>query len=90
MQACFPKGSPECWRDILATGVGKEAEVERIREATRTGRQLGSPDVVRDVELKIERSLERGKAGRTPRYAPDKIAAVYFYQWKWEMSAPRI
>ena len=29
--------SPARWRDILATGVGEEAEVERIRESTRTG-----------------------------------------------------
>jgi hypothetical protein len=41
--------APERWRDILATGVGEDAELERIHEPTRTGRPLGSPDFVRDV-----------------------------------------
>ncbi len=58
--------SPERWRDILTTGVGVEAELERIREPTRTGRPFGSPDFVRDVGLRMGRSLERRKAGRPP------------------------
>jgi len=64
--------SPERWRDILATGVGEKAELERIREATRTGRPLGSPDFIRDVGLRIARSLERRNAGRPPKEALDK------------------
>jgi len=53
--------SRERWRDILATGIGEEAELERIREATRTGRPLGSPDFVQDVGLRLGRALERRK-----------------------------
>ena len=49
--------SLERWRNILAKGIGEEAELEWIREATRTGRPLGSPEFVRDVGLKVERSL---------------------------------
>ena len=71
---CF---SPERWRDILATGVGEEAELERIREATRTGRPLGNPDFVRNVGLKIGRFLERRKPGRPPKDAMDKAEAAY-------------
>ena len=70
--------SPERWRDILATGVGEEAELERIREATRTGRPLGSPDFIRDLGLRIGRSLERRIAGRPPKDALDKVEAAYF------------
>jgi hypothetical protein len=50
--------------DILAMGVGEEAELERIREATRTGRPLGSLDFIRDVGVGLGRGLERRKAGR--------------------------
>jgi putative transposase len=74
-QRCY---SPERWRDILATGIGEEAELERIREATRTGRPLGSPDFIRDVGLRIGRSLERRKAGRPPKDALDEVEAAYF------------
>jgi hypothetical protein len=56
--------SPERWRDILATGVGEKAELGRIREATRAGRPLGSPDFVRDVGVGLARVLEQRKAGR--------------------------
>jgi putative transposase len=69
--------SPERWRDILATGVGEEAEWERIREATRTGRPLGSPDFVRDVGVGLGRVLERRKAGRPPKNVEDKVGADY-------------
>lgn len=70
--------SPERWREILATGVEEEAELERIREATRTGRPLGSHGFIRDVGLRIGRSLERRKAGRPPKDALDKVEAAYF------------
>jgi putative transposase len=31
--------SPEQWRDVLERGMSEEAQLERIREATRTGRR---------------------------------------------------
>jgi hypothetical protein len=71
--------SPERGRDILAAGVGEEAELERIREATRAGRPLGSPDFIRDLGLRIGRSLERRKAGRPPKDALDKVEAAYLW-----------
>ena len=70
--------SRERWRDILATGIGEEAELERIREATRTGRPLGSPDFVQDVGLRLGRALERRKAGRPPKDAVDEVETSYF------------
>ena len=68
--------SPERWRNILAEGIGEEAELERIREATRTGRPLGSPGFVRDVGLKVGRSLVQRKAGRPPKDAMDRVETV--------------
>jgi hypothetical protein len=70
--------SPERWRDILATGVGEEAELERIREATRTGRLFGSPDFVKDIGLKIGRALRRLKASHPRKDTVDKVEAVFF------------
>ena len=70
--------SPERWRDILATGVREEAELERIREATRTGRTLDSPDFVKDIGLKIGRALGRLKAGRPRKDTVDKVEAAFF------------
>jgi putative transposase len=61
--------SPERWRDILAMSIGEEAELERIREATRTGRPLGNPAFIQEVGLQIGRVLERRRAGRRPKYA---------------------
>jgi hypothetical protein len=55
------------------TGLGEEAELERIREATRTGRPLGSPDFVNDVVLKIGCALGRLKAGRPRKDAVDEL-----------------
>jgi putative transposase len=54
------------------------AELERIREATRTGRPLGSPDFIRDVGVGLGRALERRKAGRRPKNVEDKAGADYF------------
>jgi len=56
--------SPEQWRDVLRTTVAEEAEAERIREATRTGRPLGEEGFVREMERRLGRRLTVGKSGR--------------------------
>jgi hypothetical protein len=37
---------PEQWREVLERGISEEAQLERIREATRTGRPLGTADFI--------------------------------------------
>jgi len=55
--------SPEQWREVLRTTVAEEAEAERIREATRTGRPLGEEGFVRIMEGRLRRRLTPGKTG---------------------------
>jgi len=47
--------------------VAEEAEAERIREATRTGRPLGENGFVREMEQRLRRRLLAGKPGRPAR-----------------------
>ncbi len=61
--------SPEQWREVLHTTVAEEAEAERIREATRTGRPLGEEAFVREMERRLQRRLTVGKPGPSPRSA---------------------
>jgi len=56
--------TPEQWRVALGTSVAEEAETERIREATRTGRPLGAKGFVREMEERLQRRLIAGKPGR--------------------------
>ena len=44
--------------------MAEEAETERIREATRTGRPLGAKGFVREMEERLQRRLIAGKPGR--------------------------
>jgi putative transposase len=61
--------SPEQWREVLRTTVAEEAEAERIREATRTGRPLGEEGFLREMERRLQRRLTPGKPGRPARKA---------------------
>jgi putative transposase len=56
--------TPELWREVLRTTVGEEALTERIREATRTGRPMGEPVFVHDLERRLCRRLTPGRVGR--------------------------
>ena len=47
--------------------MAEEAEADRIREATRTGRPLGEKRFVQEVERLLRRRLTVGKPGRPPR-----------------------
>lgn len=58
------------WSAVLASA---ESEPGPIRRATYTGRPLGSADFVADLERRLDRKLERQKAGgpkRHPNPAP--------------------
>ncbi len=56
--------SSERWRKVLATSVADEALLERIRQATRTGRPLGAEVFVETLERDLGRRLSPGKPGR--------------------------
>lgn len=44
-----------------------EAQAERIREASRTGRPLGRGNFIRELERLLKRRLRSRKPGRPPR-----------------------
>jgi putative transposase len=55
------------WREILGLGFRLSGDLDRLREATRTGRPFGSKDFVAELEAKLERNLEPQKRGRKPK-----------------------
>jgi putative transposase len=59
--------TPECWREVLATGVNEEALRERIREATGLGLPLGTEGFVRSLGMALNRDLTRRPPGRPPK-----------------------
>lgn len=52
------------WAEALA---GEQADAEALRRATYTGRPLGSEAFVADLELRLQRKLQRQKGGRPKR-----------------------
>ena len=69
--------TPEQWREALRTTVGEEAQAERIREATRTGRPMGAPGFVHGLERQLLRRLTPGKVGRPGRVASEKVEHMF-------------
>jgi putative transposase len=57
------------WQKVLQTTVADEAQADRIRAASRTGRPLGHINFVRKLERRLQRRLTLGKPGRPPRTA---------------------
>ena len=55
--------NPETWRDVLEEGLDNAATMERIREATRTGRPAGSADFIEQLETATHRPLRPQKRG---------------------------
>ena len=51
------------WRDALDQGIADAALLERIREATRTGRPAGGNEFVRELEESTRRCLRPQKRG---------------------------
>jgi hypothetical protein len=80
--------SPEQWRDVLERGIREEAQLERIREATRRGRPLGTADFIQSVALQLGRALDRRKAGRPRKDTADRVDSMLSGKPKWRMSAP--
>ncbi len=59
--------TPAAWREALELGIGDAALLERIREATRTGRPAGSDDFLKCAETASGRFLRPCKRGPKPR-----------------------
>ncbi|MCW5966817.1 MAG: hypothetical protein KIT83_22445 [Bryobacterales bacterium] len=55
------------WREILGLGLRFSGDLDRLCEATRTGRPFGSKDFVAELEAKLERNLVPQKRGRKPK-----------------------
>ncbi|MBZ5595936.1 MAG: hypothetical protein LAP39_28315, partial [Acidobacteriia bacterium] len=51
------------WRDVLEQGMRDGAFLERIREATRTGRPVARADFVVELEARLRRRLRPEKRG---------------------------
>ena len=62
------------WREILGLGFRLSGDLDRLREATRTGRPFGGKDFVAELEAKMEQNLEPQKRGRKPK--PAALAAT--------------
>ncbi|MFY9728077.1 MAG: hypothetical protein WB579_24935 [Bryobacteraceae bacterium] len=60
--------SPQTWREFLAETVPAEQTLA-IRQTTHTGRPLGSPGFVRQMEITLRRRLTPAKGGRPPKEA---------------------
>ncbi|MDP2997585.1 MAG: transposase [Bryobacterales bacterium] len=71
--------SPERWREVLRTTVNDEAECDRIREATRTGRPFGAEDFAHQLEQRLHRSVAPGKPGRPARSAPSMAGQIELF-----------
>jgi putative transposase len=55
--------STQRWRESLEVGISDATALERIREATRTGRPAGDATFVEDVEVRTGRRLRPAKRG---------------------------
>ena len=59
--------SAQQWTEVLGLGFRLCGDLDRLRRATRTGRPLGTPDFVAELEERLERTLHPQKRGRKPK-----------------------
>jgi putative transposase len=59
------------WQDFLIDPADQEAEAQRIRNSTHTGRPLGALPFVGEIERTLHRTLTPRKGGRPPKRGPD-------------------
>jgi putative transposase len=62
--------TPAEWRAYLAANDG-EQDAEAIRRSTHTGRPLGTPEFVADLERALQRILRPQPGGRPEKQPPD-------------------
>lgn len=58
---------PENWKAVLGLGFRLSGDLDRLREATRTGRPFGTDDFVSELEAKLDRSLFPNKPDPKPK-----------------------
>ena len=51
------------WDEVLAAPTPEVQLAARLRQATRTGRPLGSPEFISELEARLQRTLTRQKPG---------------------------
>ena len=56
----------EAWSELCAAATPEEQNAARLRQATRTGRPLGSPEFISELEARLQRTLTRQKPGPEP------------------------
>jgi putative transposase len=66
--------SPQQWQEVLALDFRLAGDLDRLREATRTGRPFGTHQFIAELEAKLDRRLFPGKPGR-PRKDPQEPSA---------------
>jgi putative transposase len=64
--------SPQQWQEVLAFDFRLAGDLDRLREATRTGRPFGTQQFIAELEAKLDRRLFPGKPGR-PRKEPPEL-----------------
>ena len=69
---------PRRWQRVLGTSLGEEALAERMHEASRRGRALGSDRFVQDLEAVAGRRLRPMPAGRPKKQAGTEQAQLSF------------
>ncbi|MCL4782912.1 MAG: transposase [Bryobacterales bacterium] len=55
------------WAEVLGPGFRHSGDLDRPREATRTGRPFGASGFVAELEAKLERTPHPRKRGRKPK-----------------------
>ena len=61
------------WQDFLSDPADQDAEAQRIRQSTHTGRPLGAMPFIREMEQTLHRTLTPRKGGRPPKRSPDSV-----------------
>lgn len=69
--------SASCWQAFLAAGE-TEADLQAIRQCTHTGRPLGAPDFLDQLEQATHRRLTAQKGGRPAKEAVDENQELLF------------
>jgi len=63
MQPWRESWSTDSWRDFLGSS-SAAGEADLIRRSTHSGRPLGTPEFIADLEVALQRRLARDKGGR--------------------------
>ena len=68
--------TPQRWEEALSLGLGSQALLDQIREATRAGNPLGSDHFRQDLEHLLQRPITPQKRGRKPAASAGIVEAA--------------